>query len=155
MKCPLCAVDLVMADRQGIEIDYCPKCRGIWLDRGEIDKIIERSQSLEARAVQPPAPEPAAAPPAGPPMGQPVVPQGGFAPTPRAYVPPPQAGFAPPQGWYPPPQQGGYPPAQQGGWAAPQPGWRRDHDDDDDDDRRRYPHGKKRKGFLSELLDFD
>lgn len=43
MKCPLCAVDLVMSDRQGIEIDYCPKCRGIWLDRGEIDKIIERS----------------------------------------------------------------------------------------------------------------
>jgi len=35
-----------MADRQGVEIDYCPDCRGIWLDRGELDKIIERSQSL-------------------------------------------------------------------------------------------------------------
>ena len=44
MKCPTCnEVDLVMADRQGVEIDYCPKCRGVWLDRGELDKIIERS----------------------------------------------------------------------------------------------------------------
>lgn len=45
MKCPLCSLDLVMSDRQGIEIDYCPKCRGVWLDRGELDKIIERSTS--------------------------------------------------------------------------------------------------------------
>ncbi|MBW7952686.1 MAG: zf-TFIIB domain-containing protein [Chitinophagales bacterium] len=43
MKCPNCNVALVMADRNGIEIDYCPDCRGIWLDRGELDKIIERS----------------------------------------------------------------------------------------------------------------
>jgi Zn-finger nucleic acid-binding protein len=43
MKCPIDDTDLVMADRQGIEIDYCPKCRGVWLDRGELDKIIERS----------------------------------------------------------------------------------------------------------------
>ena len=43
MKCPNCNVDLVMTDRNGIEIDYCPQCRGIWLDRGELDKIIERS----------------------------------------------------------------------------------------------------------------
>jgi len=43
MKCPLCNIDLVMSERQGIEIDYCPTCRGVWLDRGEIDKIIERS----------------------------------------------------------------------------------------------------------------
>lgn len=43
MKCPICNVDLVMADRLGVEIDYCPQCRGIWLDRGELDKIIERS----------------------------------------------------------------------------------------------------------------
>ncbi|MEA2780502.1 MAG: uncharacterized protein QOK29_2046 [Rhodospirillaceae bacterium] len=50
MKCPTCAVDLVMADRQGIEIDYCPKCRGVWLDRGELDKIIERSMASVAPA---------------------------------------------------------------------------------------------------------
>lgn len=44
MQCPVCpAENLVMTDRQGIEIDYCPKCRGVWLDRGELDKIIERS----------------------------------------------------------------------------------------------------------------
>lgn len=43
MKCPVCNLDLQMTDRQGIEIDYCPKCRGIWLDRGELDKLIERA----------------------------------------------------------------------------------------------------------------
>ena len=43
MKCPIDAAELSMTDRQGIEIDYCPKCRGVWLDRGELDKIIERS----------------------------------------------------------------------------------------------------------------
>lgn len=44
MKCPNCKeVGLVMSDRQGVEIDYCPECRGVWLDRGELDKIIERS----------------------------------------------------------------------------------------------------------------
>jgi len=45
MNCPVCNVQLVMTERQGIEIDYCPKCRGVWLDRGELDKIIERSIS--------------------------------------------------------------------------------------------------------------
>ena len=44
MKCPACPdTRLVMSDRQGVEIDYCPDCRGVWLDRGELDKIIERS----------------------------------------------------------------------------------------------------------------
>lgn len=43
MKCPNCEEMLVMTERQGIEIDYCPKCRGVWLDKGELDKIIERS----------------------------------------------------------------------------------------------------------------
>lgn len=46
MQCPVCSVDLVMAERQGVEIDYCPKCRGIWLDRGELDKIVERSAGM-------------------------------------------------------------------------------------------------------------
>jgi uncharacterized protein len=48
MKCPVCDVDLTMADRQGIEIDYCPQCRGIWLDRGELDKVIDRSASFQS-----------------------------------------------------------------------------------------------------------
>ncbi len=43
VKCPIDARELMMSDRQGIEIDYCPTCRGVWLDRGELDKIIERS----------------------------------------------------------------------------------------------------------------
>lgn len=43
MNCPNCDRELVMTDRSGVEIDYCPGCRGVWLDRGELDKIIERS----------------------------------------------------------------------------------------------------------------
>jgi uncharacterized protein len=58
MPCPVCNVALVMSDRQGIEIDYCPQCRGVWLDRGELDKIIERSAAelapAPARAPQQP-----------------------------------------------------------------------------------------------------
>ena len=50
MRCPVDNETLVMADRNGVEIDYCPKCRGVWLDRGELDKIIERAGA---------APEPA------------------------------------------------------------------------------------------------
>lgn len=45
MKCPHCSTTLVMSDRQGIEIDYCPDCRGVWLDRGELDKLIERANN--------------------------------------------------------------------------------------------------------------
>ncbi|MGU7775565.1 TFIIB-type zinc ribbon-containing protein [Burkholderia sp. MR1-5-21] len=44
MKCPVCKTpDLLLAERQSIEIDYCPECRGVWLDRGELDKLIARS----------------------------------------------------------------------------------------------------------------
>jgi len=50
MNCPHCAsVALVMSERQGIEIDYCPRCRGVWLDRGELDKIIDRSVATPPR----------------------------------------------------------------------------------------------------------
>ncbi len=49
LLCPTCRVDLVMSERQGIEIDYCPKCRGVWLDRGELDKIIAKSGEEESR----------------------------------------------------------------------------------------------------------
>jgi Zn-finger nucleic acid-binding protein len=56
MKCPTCSVDLVMTDRQGVEIDYCPKCRGVWLDRGELDKIIERAIPVEPVPAQSPPP---------------------------------------------------------------------------------------------------
>ena len=55
MQCPVDGTTLNIADRQGVEIDWCPECRGVWLDRGELDKIIDRS-----------VPEPAAAPPRAP-----------------------------------------------------------------------------------------
>ena len=60
MKCPVCAEsNLVMTDRSGIEIDYCMLCRGVWLDRGELDKIIDRAAAA--------APAPVAAPVQAPP----------------------------------------------------------------------------------------
>lgn len=62
MRCPACKeVNLLMTERQGIEIDYCPQCRGVWLDRGELDRLIERAAREEhggpppARSNAPPA----------------------------------------------------------------------------------------------------
>lgn len=67
MDCPVCKnVSLVMSERQGIEIDYCPNCRGVWLDRGELDKIIDRSIGAAPAAAAAPqnrAPDPRYAPP--------------------------------------------------------------------------------------------
>ncbi|HET9336627.1 MAG TPA: zf-TFIIB domain-containing protein [Sphingomicrobium sp.] len=57
MACPIDGTTLVMSERQGIEIDYCPTCRGVWLDRGELDKIIERSGAAEQQAPPPPPPQ--------------------------------------------------------------------------------------------------
>ena len=54
MKCPICNVDLLMADKHGIEIDYCPTCRGIWLDRGELEKLVERIVAMESGNVAQP-----------------------------------------------------------------------------------------------------
>lgn len=48
MPCPICKTGLTMSDRQGVEIDFCSTCRGVWLDRGELDKIIERSVGANA-----------------------------------------------------------------------------------------------------------
>jgi len=54
MHCPVCKdPKLVITDRQGIEIDYCPDCRGVWLDRGELDKLIEKSMAASAPPAQP------------------------------------------------------------------------------------------------------
>ena len=89
MACPVDQTPLVMSDRQGIEIDYCPSCRGVWLDRGELDKIIERSGAPGGGAASvPPQQEPG--------YGAPPPQQG--------YGAPPQQGFgAPPPGghWQP------------------------------------------------------
>ena len=57
MKCPTDGATLVMSDRSGVEIDYCPECRGVWLDRGELDKILERSVSAPAPAAAPAQPQ--------------------------------------------------------------------------------------------------
>jgi uncharacterized protein len=76
MSCPHCAVPLVMSERQGVEIDYCPTCRGIWLDRGELDKIIERA----AADMAPPAPQAPQAPQPPIPPQAPYPPQGGYDP---------------------------------------------------------------------------
>lgn len=76
MKCPHCSdVTLVMSERQGVEIDYCPQCRGVWLDRGELDKLIERSATVAA------APAP--------------LPQAAYAPQPPAHAPHPAQAQAP------------------------------------------------------------
>ncbi len=48
MNCPVDGTTLTMTDRQGVEIDYCPQCRGVWLDRGELDKLIEREKGYAA-----------------------------------------------------------------------------------------------------------
>ena len=65
MKCPACKdVTLTMSERQGIEIDYCPQCRGVWLDRGELDKLLER-----ALAAAEPAPRHEPSPRHEPPQG--------------------------------------------------------------------------------------
>lgn len=53
MKCPHCNESLVMSEKKGVEIDYCPECRGVWLDRGELDKIIERSVSYNNEEYSP------------------------------------------------------------------------------------------------------
>ena len=54
MNCPVCKeTALVMSERQGVEIDYCPACRGVWLDRGELDKIIERFAGAPVATTQP------------------------------------------------------------------------------------------------------
>jgi len=81
MTCPVDGSPLQMSERSGIEIDYCPKCRGVWLDRGELDKIITRSAAAEA----PPQAAPAAQAPAYPPQAP------GY--------PPPAPGYAPRGPW--------------------------------------------------------
>lgn len=55
MKCPVCPdTTLLMSERQGVEIDYCPNCRGIWLDRGELDKLIQLSGREDISRPEPP-----------------------------------------------------------------------------------------------------
>ena len=144
MKCPICPeATLVMSDRQGIEIDYCPQCRGVWLDRGELDKIIDRATAMETPSNAPQVSQQAPQVPA------PIAP----APTNLPYGAP----------------QGASQNAPQGGSSMGLPGsissvlrdvlrgddrdkYRGDgrYRDDDDDDYRRK---KRKKGLLGELFD--
>jgi hypothetical protein len=64
MNCPVCAVELKIYERQGIEVDYCPQCQGVWLDRGELDRIIEAaSEEMPTQSAAPlPTYQPQAAP---------------------------------------------------------------------------------------------
>lgn len=130
MKCPTDDSTLVMSERNGIEIDYCPQCRGVWLDRGELDKIIERAGGLDA--AQPAAPAAPAAPRVDLPRDVPPAQPSGF--------PPP--GYAQPG--YPQPAYG------QPGYGKPRWG------SNSPSSAPRYGHGgypHKRKNWLSELFD--
>ncbi|HEX9230081.1 MAG TPA: zf-TFIIB domain-containing protein [Arthrobacter sp.] len=63
MKCPVDSIDLIMSERSGVEIDYCPQCRGVWLDRGELDKILDRAaETMGPGVAAPPAPMPPTTP---------------------------------------------------------------------------------------------
>ncbi|TPQ52480.1 hypothetical protein C2U72_02985 [Prosthecomicrobium hirschii] len=139
MKCPLDGEALVMTERQGIEIDYCPKCRGVWLDRGELDKIIERASP----PVAPPPPPPQASAYPGDPRS--AAPGGLFGAPP----PPPPRGES--MGWgrrdddddddhRRDPRHGGYGhPGAQHGQSYP----------------NQQPYPPRRKSMLGELFDFD
>jgi Zn-finger nucleic acid-binding protein len=66
MKCPVDSIDLIMSERSGVEIDYCPQCRGVWLDRGELDKILDRAADTMGPGAQAPQAPPAPMPPTTP-----------------------------------------------------------------------------------------
>ena len=130
MQCPSDQAVLQMTERHGIEIDYCPTCRGVWLDRGELDKIIEKA-GVEAT---PPAPAPVPAP-------DPRTESAGY---------PPQAYAAPPGTAYPP--QPGYPQYPNHPRSPDSP------DDYHDGGQQQYgdPRNRRRRkgGFLGDLFDF-
>jgi len=128
MRCPTDGAELVMAERQGVEIDYCPSCRGIWLDRGELDKILDRA----AGAPGPADPGPAAAP-------------GGYPPAPG------YDGYREPG-----PRDGGYrePGYRDDRYRDDRRYDDRRHDDRRDP-RSPYGRKKKRESWLGDLLDFD
>ncbi|MEZ5407870.1 MAG: zf-TFIIB domain-containing protein [Acidimicrobiales bacterium] len=129
MQCPFDATELTVVNRSGIEIDWCPSCKGVWLERGELDKLIDL-----ATAGPPPQSEPQFQPPA--PAYQP-------APGPG---PGPQPAYQQPAYQQPPPQPRRY-----------NDGWPDDLYDHDTSDRTYRTHRRpkhKRKGILGEIFDF-
>ena len=128
MKCPVDSIDLIMSERSGVEIDYCPQCRGVWLDRGELDKIIDRANEAMGGSVSAPArPAPAAAP-----TPPPLYPN--FEPRPD------QRGYDRPR-----PDQRGYDQPRYDDRKYGKQGHDRDYD------RRGH---KKKEGWLGDLFDF-
>jgi Zn-finger nucleic acid-binding protein len=140
MRCPTDGAELVMAERQGVEIDYCPSCRGVWLDRGELDKILDRAAGMAPGGA---ASAPVA--PVSPPVPPPPAPERGFERYPTSPAPAAAPGY------------GGY---------REDDRYREGYRDDRRYDQRgavrdprdpRYPYGrkKKRESWLGDLLDFD
>ncbi|UFU03014.1 zf-TFIIB domain-containing protein [Ruania suaedae] len=127
MKCPTDGATLVMSERSGVEIDYCPDCRGVWLDRGELDKIIDRAGPDPLGQTTPPPPPAARYEPAPVDEGR--------------YGSPFDDGPVP----GPPP-----PPAPMPGYGHP--GGRGYHPDDRRDPRYRR---KRKDSWLEDLFDFD
>ena len=140
MTCPKCHGEMRVYERSGVTVDQCTECRGIFLDRGELEKLFEAEANFNTRQAPPPQ--------------QPPRPQ--QAPQPGGYAPPPPP---PGGGGYPPPaygQQPGYPapaPAygQHGGGYAPAPGYHGHY-------RQQGHHGhyqnkRRKKSFLNELFD--
>lgn len=124
MKCPVDSIDLVMSERSGVEIDYCPQCRGVWLDRGELDKILDRAaDSIGAAA-------PSA--PVGP-------------PPPSGHVPPPLYNVDQRRDDPRSEDRGGRPRYDQPRYEQPR------YEQPRYDDRRRP---KKKEGWLGEIFDF-
>jgi Zn-finger nucleic acid-binding protein len=127
MQCPHDQTVLQMTERQGIEIDYCPNCRGVWLDRGELDKIIERTSA-------PAPPESSRAEPR---------------PDPRTEVAGYPAGYSQPPPAYPQYQTYGRSP---GSPDSPDDHYGRGYDPRYQDSR--YQDKRRRKSFLGDLFDF-
>ncbi|GIG24874.1 zf-TFIIB domain-containing protein [Cellulomonas denverensis] len=135
MRCPTDGAELVMSERQGIEIDYCPSCRGIWLDRGELDKILERASGAPAPGLPVDPLAPAADPRAADPR---YAPGPGYPPDPR---------YAPEPGYAPDPR-GGYEPGYR------DPGYRDDRRYDRGYDPRYDKRRKRKESWLEDLFDF-
>lgn len=156
MLCPTDQTVLVMTERKGVEIDYCPTCRGVWLDRGELDKIIDRSLESEIAAEA-----------AGPAAAAPTAPAAPPAPAPTSYPPAPAADYGTP----------GYGERRDDRRYGDRDRYRgdqygddryrddryRDDRDRDDRDRRydgrdgydpRYRKRKKKESWLEDLFDF-
>ena len=127
MKCPVDSIDLVMSERSGVEIDYCPQCRGVWLDRGELDKIIDRAAEL-----------------AGP--GTPVSPAAPAALAGPGLIPPPLYSNPDPR------RDDRRPDDRRYDDRRDRPRYDQPRYDDRRHDDRRRP--KKKEGWLGELFDF-